>query len=162
MTMQVIRATLPVLATLLAACNPALRQPATTEPHALLLTQRPASGAITYMAFDNAECRNGDGLGFIGALGDLGAKTKTYRLPTGKPIFLHASSSRLTGSSGTGDGGTRFNVGTCSELVRFTPQDAHEYRVTIDESCRVTLIDTKTNAPPEGLQGQKAPQGCGG
>lgn len=155
------RVTILVLAVLLAACNPALRQPAITEPHALLLTQRPASGAITYMAFDNAECRISDGLGFIGALGDLGAKTKTYRLPTGKQLFLHASSSRITGSSSTGDG-TRFNIGTCSELVSFIPQAAHEYRVTIDESCRVTLIDAKTNAPPEGLQARKAPKGCGG
>jgi hypothetical protein len=111
--------------------------------------------AVSYMAFDNAQCRRTAGMGMIKVFSPTERASSTSKLALGNRIYLFASSYIPRGTS----------VALCDNLVSFTPQPGENYtaqHVAFEKVCRVEIFANSTKMEPSDLTYHETPKGCGG
>lgn len=79
-------------------------------------------------------------------------KPAPHLLEAGKPVIVFAKMNRMTGAPGI----TSSSEAWCINRSRFTPAPATRYRVVqrgvATEGCTLSVVETETGRPPEGLE----------
>ncbi len=100
-----------------------------------------------YWIFRDAQCATGPGTGRL-ALMDRGTNDREVDLEADREVFV-----RVYVAESKRDLGIGWRRHACLALVRLTPVAGRTYRVSnlgisLEERCRVELVDAKTGRPP--------------
>jgi hypothetical protein len=114
-----------------------------------------AADNVQYHLFDNPECTETPGSGFVGLLAPMRPKNPTTAIRAGERIYLRAYTVRHSSSFDISmPSGVAMSVNDCGSLTSFSPLSGRSYTVTQafrGGRCGVDLFDTATGSPPPDL-----------